>query len=31
MTEAVDELELEKNPIMKVKGLDTSTHMLALT
>ncbi len=26
MTEAVDELDLEKNPIIKVKGLDTSTH-----
>jgi hypothetical protein len=27
MNEAVDELGLEKNPIMKVKGLDTSDHV----
>lgn len=27
MNEAVDELGLEKNPIMKVKGLDTGTHV----
>jgi len=26
MNEAVDELGLEKNPVTKVKGLDTSTH-----
>ena len=28
MNEAVDELGLEKNPLMKVKGLDTSTRHL---
>jgi integrase len=27
INEAVDELGLEKNPIMKVKGLDTSNHV----
>jgi site-specific recombinase XerD len=27
MNEAVDELGLEKNPLMKVKGLDTSAHV----
>jgi hypothetical protein len=27
MNDAVDELGLEKNPIMKVKGLDTSDHV----
>ena len=27
MNEAVDDLGLEKNPVLKVRGLDTSAHV----